>query len=128
MKIHSLLHSSLLVEDLPRARVFYEGVLGLAPSQSRPTMSFEGVWYDLGMQQIHLICLPNPEKGLSRPEHGGRDRHVAVGVDSIEQLVSKLDSAGISYTRSQSGRAALFCRDPDMNALEFVETPNPGVK
>jgi len=27
---------------------------------------------------------------------------------------------GVKYTTSKSGRAALFCRDPDMNTLEFV--------
>lgn len=121
MKIHSLLHSSLLVENLPRARAFYEGVLGLIPDSSRPAMSFEGVWYDLGQQQIHLLCLPNPEKGLTRPEHGGRDRHVALGVDSVEELANRLDAENIFYTRSQSGRTALFCRDPDGNAIEFSE-------
>lgn len=125
MKIHSLLHGSLLVEDLMLARAFYEGVLGLVPSPKRPTMGFDGVWYELGPQQIHLICLPNPEKGLIRPEHGGRDRHVAVAVDSVTELARRLDAAGIAYTRSQSGRAALFCRDPDQNALEFVEMPIP---
>lgn len=126
MKIHSLLHSSLLVEDLSRARAFYESVLGLAPSASRPPMSFEGVWYDFGPQQIHLLCLHSPEKGLVRPEHGGRDRHIALGVDSLEELSRRLDAAGIPYSRSQSGRAALFCRDPDMNTLEFVETQTTG--
>jgi len=122
MKIHGLLHSSFLVEDLPRARAFYEGVLGLHPSPARPAMSFDGVWYELGPQQIHLLCLPSPEKGLKRPEHGGRDRHLALGVDSVEELAVRLGTAGIAYTRSQSGRAALFCRDPDNNALEFIET------
>jgi glyoxylase I family protein len=122
MKITHLLHSSLLIEDLPRARGFYEGVLGLSPSSDRPEMSFGGVWYELGPQQIHLLCLPNPEKGLTRPQHGGRDRHVALGVDSIAELANRLEAAGVTYTRSQSGREALFCRDPDQNALEFVET------
>ncbi len=126
MKIHSLLHGSLLIDELSRARAFYEGVLGLLPSPERPDMSFEGVWYALGAQQIHLICLPSPEKGLVRPAHGGRDRHVALGVDSVEALARRLDAAGISYTRSQSGRAALFCRDPDGNALEFIEAPVAG--
>lgn len=126
MKIHSLLHSSLLVEDLARARAFYEGVLGLAPSPGRPAMSFDGVWYEFGAQQIHLLCLPNPEKGLARPAHGGRDRHVALGVNSVEELSKRLEAAGIAYTRSQSGRPALFCRDPDMNALEFVEVSVSG--
>lgn len=123
MRIHSLLHSSLLVEDLARARAFYEGVLGLSPCAARPVMDFEGVWYALGGQQIHLLCLPNPEKGLVRPAHGGRDRHVALGVDSLAELAARLTAAGIPYTLSRSGRAALFCRDPDENALEFVEVP-----
>lgn len=120
--ITSLLHVSILVEDLTRARAFYEGVLGLTPSSSRPAMSFDGVWYELGAQQIHLLCLPNPDRETKRPEHGGRDRHVALGVSSIEDLVSRLEAAGIPYTRSQSGRAAIFMRDPDDNAIEFVET------
>lgn len=126
MKVHSFLHGSMLVEDLPQARAFYEGVLGLIPSPVRPAMSFDGVWYELGLQQIHLLCLPNPERGLARPEHGGRDRHLALGVDSVEGLAARLDAADVPYTRSQSGRAALFCRDPDGNALEFVEVPISG--
>ena len=119
--ITHLLHASLIVQDLPRARAFYEGVLDLTPSAARPAMSFDGVWYDIGLCQIHLLCLPNPEQGLERPKHGGRDRHLALAVDSLDELAGRLDTAGIAYTRSQSGRAALFCRDPDDNALEFVE-------
>lgn len=121
MKIHSLLHSSLLVQNLEHARFFYEGVLGLCPSPNRPDMSFEGVWYEFGAQQIHLLCLPSPEAGLPRPEHGGRDRHVALSVSSVSELAQRLDDANIPYTRSQSGRSALFCRDPDGNALEFIQ-------
>ena len=86
-------------------------------------MSFAGVWYELGgNQQLHILCLPNPEAGLHRPAHGGRDRHIALGVDSLDALCRKLDQAGVSYTLSRSGRPALFCRDPDDNALEFVQT------
>ncbi|MFA5172175.1 MAG: VOC family protein [Sulfuriferula sp.] len=116
----ALRHVSLLVGDLSRARGFYEGILGLTPNPDRPEMSFTGLWYDVGETQIHLMCLPNPEQGLTRPAHGGRDRHVAFTVSNIDLLASRLDAAGISYTMSQSGRAALFCRDPDDNALEFI--------
>ncbi|BBP04421.1 glyoxalase [Sulfuriferula plumbiphila] len=116
-----LLHASLLVEDLARARAFYEGVLGLSASPQRPEMRFAGVWYDIGACQIHLLRLPNPEAGLARPEHGGRDRHIALAVTDIAQLKARFDHAGVAYTSSQSGRPALFCRDPDGNALEFVE-------
>jgi catechol 2,3-dioxygenase-like lactoylglutathione lyase family enzyme len=114
-------HASLLVSDLAKARAFYEGVLGLQPDTSRPQMSFDGVWYNIAPgQQIHLLVLPNPEAGLQRPVHGGRDRHVALAVTDLAKLQACLDAAGIVYTQSQSGRRAVFCRDPDQNALEFV--------
>jgi len=122
----SLLHASLLVADLARSRAFYEGVLGLTPSPARPAMSFDGVWYDVGAGQIHLINLPNPDPVSGRPEHGGRDRHIALGVVGLDALQARLDAAGLAYTRSRSGRAALFLRDPDGNALELVEVAQAG--
>ena len=123
MKVVGLLHATVLVSDLARARAFYEGLLGLRPDPVRPEMGFPGVWYEVGaQQQIHLMVLPNPEQGLQRPEHGGRDRHIALGVQDLAACESGLQAAGIAYTRSRSGRAALFCRDPDDNALEFIET------
>jgi len=117
-------HTSFLIADLPRAREFYEDVLGLKADLKRPAMSFEGVWYDVGTQQIHLMLLPNPEAGLSRPEHGGRDRHVALSVSDRHALIEKLERAGIAYTLSQSGRGAVFCRDPDFNSIEFIFNSN----
>lgn len=126
--ITEFLHASLLVSDLARARTFYEGLLGLAPSQKRPKMSFDGVWYEIGAQQIHLLALPNPEHGITRPEHGGRDRHIALAVSDLDQLRANLEQASIAYTLSRSGRPALFCRDPDGNAIEFVQTVTPAVE
>lgn len=120
-EITALLHAGLLVADLDRARHFYENALGLAPSP-RPDLPYPGAWYDLGGgQQLHLMNLPNPDAGTVRPEHGGRDRHIALGVREMAALKARLDTAGVAYTASQSGRAALFCRDPDGNTLEFVE-------
>lgn len=115
-------HATFLTNDLARARAFYEGVLGLHPDPQRPQMGFEGVWYEIvPNQQIHLMLLPNPGAGLQRPAHGGRDRHVALGVKDLSEVRARLDAAGIAHTQSQSGRRALFCRDPDQNALEFIE-------
>ena len=119
-RVTGLLHASLLVSDLARSRPFYEEILGLTPSSLRPPMKFDGTWYELGEQQIHLLELPNPEAALEKPEHGGRDRHVALRVDDLEGMRKKLEAAGIRYTRSQSGRAAIFCRDPEGNAFELM--------
>jgi glyoxylase I family protein len=45
---------------------------------------------------------------------------VAVRVDDLEGMRQRLEAAGVPYTRSQSGRAAIFCRDPDGNAFELI--------
>jgi len=122
MKITSILHTTFLSADLERSRTFYEGLLGLSPSLLRPDLGYPGVWYEVGAsQQIHLMLLPNPETGLQRPSHGGRDRHVALAVSNLEELMRRLVEAGVAHTFSKSGRRALFCRDPDGNALEFIE-------
>lgn len=114
-------HATFLTADLGRSRAFYEGALELSPDPNRPQLGFDGVWYDVAPnQQIHLMLLPNPEAGLQRPSHGGCDRHVALAVGDLDALRLRLDEAGVSYTLSRSGRSALFCRDPDGNALEFV--------
>ena len=120
-EISGFLHASLLVSDLARARTFYENVLGLIPSSARPEMSFDGVWYEIGAQQIHLLALPNPDAVEGRPAHGGRDRHIALAVNDLAELKQVLDQAGVVYTLSSSGRPALFCRDPDGNAIELIQ-------
>jgi catechol 2,3-dioxygenase-like lactoylglutathione lyase family enzyme len=63
----------------------------------------------------------NPYAEVERPAHGGRDIHLAMHVKSLGAVMAALDAAGIPYSKSKSGRAALFCRDPDGNALEFSQ-------
>jgi catechol 2,3-dioxygenase-like lactoylglutathione lyase family enzyme len=122
MEITSILHVSFLATDLERSRIFYETTLGLIPSSKRPDLGFPGVWYEIDQcQQIHLMQLHNPEVNLQRPLHGGRDRHVALSVNDLGELKQRLQAMDIPYTLSQSGRGALFCRDPEGNALEFIE-------
>jgi glyoxylase I family protein len=115
-------HSSFLVADMQQALAFYRDVLGLELDTTRPEMTFAGAWLRVSdTQQIHLLALPNPDTETQCPEHGGRDRHTAFWVTDLSRLVVRLEAADIAYTQSQSGRAAIFCRDPDGNALEFFE-------
>lgn len=114
-------HATFLCSDLARSRAFYEGILGLQPDTKRPVMSFDGVWYDVAKgQQIHLMALADSDHNTPRQACGGRDRHVAFTVSDIAKLIARLDQAGVAYALSQSGRSALFCRDPDQNTLEFI--------
>lgn len=116
-------HASLLVADLQCALRFYVDVLGLCVDESRPELGFAGAWLTVGRQQIHLLELPNPDPLEGRPAHAGRDRHSAFSVTGLGELEKKLEDAGVSFTRSRSGRHAIFCRDPDGNGIELIEIP-----
>lgn len=113
-------HVSLLVADTLRSLNFYQGILGIKLA-NRPNLDYPGAWLQIGAQQIHLLELPNPDPQQGRPAHGGRDRHLALIVNDLDTIASRLDAVAIPYTRSRSGRKAIFCRDPDQNALELVE-------
>jgi len=116
-----LLHASLIISDLSISARFYEDILGFR-RDFRPDLGFSGIFYQLhGGQQLHLMQLDDPYQDATRPQHGGRDRHLAFVVENIQQLAGKLEQAGVDFTTSKSGRAALFCRDPDRNVLEFCE-------
>jgi glyoxylase I family protein len=121
MIVTKLLHASLLISDTRRSVEFYRNILGLNPNQSRPDLGYPGAWLNIGEQQIHLIELPNPDPLQGRPEHGGRDRHTALAVSNIDELQQRLEQYNIPYTKSRSGRGAVFFRDPDGNAIECVK-------
>jgi glyoxylase I family protein len=125
-EIGSINHVSLLVADTRRSLDFYHGLLGLPLDDSRPDLDFPGAWLQVGAAQIHLLELPEYGQPREPRQHGGRDHHLAMNVTRLDEVVQALDRAGIAYTRSRSGRKALFCRDPDGNALELVESCKSG--
>jgi glyoxylase I family protein len=119
LKLH---HASLIVDDIAISLAFYQQLLGLNLDDSRPDLGYPGAWLVLpGQQQLHLMQLPNPDRESERPRHGGRDHHLAFVVSSIDKIMTALEQLEVLFTKSKSGRKALFCRDPDGNALEFIQ-------
>ena len=118
--IISLNHASFIVANTEISLVFYCEILGLQQVE-RPDLGFPGAWLQLGAQQLHLLELDNPDPITGRPVHGGRDRHVALNALALAPVQEALNKAGVVYTMSISGRRALFCRDPDGNAVEIIE-------
>ena len=114
-------HCSLIVADTGKALEFYRDILELEIDDSRPDLGYPGAWLQVGVTQIHLLQVPNPDVTTNRPEHGGRDHHVALRVRDLGIIIQRLEAAGLEYSKSKSGRAALFCRDYDGNAIELVE-------
>jgi len=117
MQLH---HVAIIVGDLEVSALFYEGLLGLERDH-RPDLGFPGLFYSLSNgQQLHLMQIENPYDGYDQPVHGGRDHHFALATHDLDSLLSRLDEAEVTYTKSRSGRAAVFFRDPDGNAIEVI--------
>lgn len=132
VKYGGLQHAALLVQNLERAVEFYTQVLGMRDeTYQRPDLQTDGAVIAFGTSQIHLMELPalssthrRSELGdeSHRPELGESDRHLAVTVGDIGALTERLTAHGVAFsTASVLGSKAIFCRDPDMNELEFVE-------
>ncbi|MHB1585612.1 MAG: VOC family protein [Acidiferrobacteraceae bacterium] len=113
-------HAGILVSDLERSLAFYVGALGLRRHEQRPDLGYRGAWLDLPSgQQIHLLELKEPgAHGSTAP---GRDYHLAIHVRAVDDVRRALSRIQIPFVASRSGRNAIFCRDPDGNALEFIE-------
>lgn len=114
-------HHAIVVADVERSRFFYIDILGLALNPQRPALSYDGLWLQVGEQSIHCLQLDNPDPVSDRPAHGGRDRHVCLKVKNLDALIDRLLQHQVDFTRSRSGRAAIFFRDPDGNAIEISE-------
>lgn len=118
MHISKLLHTALLVNDLRRAREFYEGVLGLK-EKPRPALDFDGVWYDLGAHELHLMVVPDAlPPAAQRPR---RDYHVAFAIDDHEAVKARLTALGIPFREGRRGFPQLFVHDPDGNLVELQQ-------
>ena len=116
----TLHHVAIIVADLDKAAHLYGDILGLE-RDARPDLKFEGLFFKLGGgQQLHLMKLDNPDSNSQLPAHGGRYRHMALAVPNLTEVIAKLDEQGLSYTKSKSGRDALFFFDDDGNAIELI--------
>lgn len=120
MKTTRCLHTALLVSDLDQAEQFYTQVLGLVKSSKR-SLKFSGTWYQIGECQLHLIVHPNYVSPIINQEKWGRNPHLALAVENIQQAKAELESHGYPLQMSASGRPALFTQDPDGNIIELSQ-------
>ncbi|MBR8830389.1 MAG: VOC family protein [Chlorogloea purpurea SAG 13.99] len=112
------LHTTILVSDLARSQYFYETILGL--QQTRRSLNFPGVWYQIGDYQIHLVVDINYKNTRINADKWGRNPHIALGVNNLQDTISYLESQSYIFQRSASGRPALFLQDPDGNTIEIT--------
>ncbi len=119
MGISSLLHAAILVRDLDASQYFYGTLLGL-PLAER-SLSFPGLWYQIGPQQLHLIQVDALKPDRLDEARWGRNRHIAFAVADLDAMQTRLQAAGVALQPSSSGRPALFATDPDGNIIELAQ-------
>jgi glyoxylase I family protein len=119
-------HVTLNVTDLPRARAFYEGVLGFEVDQDFPDYK---VRLRVGESRARLVLCPPPgavDADRFTEYRIGLD-HLSFGASraDMDRLADALGAAGVRADFSQDplGGAVLCFRDPDNIALEFFEEP-----
>jgi catechol 2,3-dioxygenase-like lactoylglutathione lyase family enzyme len=117
--IQRCLHTAILVSDLDQAQYFYETILGL--ERIDRNLNFSGVWYAIGDYQIHLIVDTDYKTSPINGEKWGRNPHIALGVNNLQNTISHLDNHQYYFQLSASGRSALFVQDPDGNIIEISE-------
>lgn len=120
MKVTGVLHTSILVSNLEKAEHFYGEILGLNKVE-RYAFNFAGAWYQIGDYQIHLMVDAQRKDTISNVEKWGRNPHIALMVESIEEAKQSLEVNGVSYQASASGRSSLFTKDPDGNIIELTQ-------
>jgi catechol 2,3-dioxygenase-like lactoylglutathione lyase family enzyme len=118
MELVGIAHVALPVTDLAATRTFYADALGLREA-ARPDFGFDGYWFQVGAQQIHVFPIPGTEVNVFQ--------HFAVEVGDAEAVATELESRGIAVRRSGhvpgAGRQ-VFVQDPTGHQIEFNQ-PDP---
>jgi catechol 2,3-dioxygenase-like lactoylglutathione lyase family enzyme len=127
-KLNSILETALYVDDLTRAREFYEAALGLPLLRADHRMCA----FDVGGRSVLLLfrrgasadtmVLPG---GTIPPHDGQGPLHMAfaVAAEDLPAWEERLQERSIAVegrTRWAKGGESVYFRDPDGHLLEFA--------
>ena len=123
-----ILETALYVATLPRARAFYEGVIGLSPVFADDRMSA----YPVGARNVLLLFLRGATAkpialpgGVIPPHDGAGALHFAftIAAGDLAAWEARLAVAGVeveSRITWPRGNTSLSFRDPDGNLAELA--------
>ena len=137
----SIRHMGIVVSDMDKSIHFYTDLIGL---QKVPIREETGPFIDslLNMQNVkiqttklvgencttslELVCFENPASTNSTPLNAIGPTHLALNVNNLDALYTRLTKAGVSFNDppsiSPDGYVKVaFCQDPDGTFVELVE-------
>lgn len=121
-RITGIAHAAFYVSDMPKARAFYEGVLGFQSPFSIPRKNpaEQLVWIKINDRQS-VELFPGSEVSPDTD----RLYHVAVETDDAEAMRVYLKSKGVAVPEKTGvgkvGNKNYFIKDPSGNIVEIVE-------
>ena len=108
-------HVTLWVSNVSRSREFYSGVLGLTEIPRPDWFDFQGTWYAVGRQQIHLTHAdPLPPRTRE---------HFCLQVTDVAVAREYLEARGVfcQSDRDYYGTRRFIIFDPDNNYIEIAQ-------
>jgi catechol 2,3-dioxygenase-like lactoylglutathione lyase family enzyme len=125
-----LQHCGLIVADLERSRGFYGGALGLEEVPRPGNFVFEGAWFQVGDDQLHLLVETDTTSNAGGADPGpsasvGLANHVALEIDDLASARERLDKHGITLIGGPMARGdgydQIFMLDPDGYVIELFQ-------
>jgi catechol 2,3-dioxygenase-like lactoylglutathione lyase family enzyme len=125
-----LQHCGLIVADLERSRRFYGGALGLEEVPRPHNFVFEGAWFQVGADQLHLLVESETTSRAGGADPGpsatvGLANHIALEVDDLVSARARIEANGVPLIGGPMARGdgfdQIFLRDPDGYVIELFQ-------
>jgi glyoxylase I family protein len=125
-----LQHCGLIVADLERSRRFYGDALGLEEVPRPHNFVFEGAWFQVGDDQLHLLVETDTTGSAGATDPGpsarmGLATHIALETDDLDAARARLDDHGVDLIGGPMPRGdgydQIFMRDPDGYVIELFQ-------
>ena len=127
MKLNTIHHIAVLCSDKDQALAFYHEKLGFEIIRCNYRKDRDDWKIDLRINddtELELFIVKDRPSRITNPEAYGL-RHLAFRVDSVEETVRELESAGIHCepirTDPFTEKAMTFFKDPDDLPIEIHE-------
>jgi catechol 2,3-dioxygenase-like lactoylglutathione lyase family enzyme len=125
-----LQHVGLVVSDLERSRRFYGGALGLEEVPRPHNFRFEGAWFQVGDDQLHLLVETETTSRAGGVDPGpsarmGLATHIAIETGDLDAARARLDEHDVPLIGGPmprgDGYEQVFVRDPDGYVIELFQ-------
>lgn len=129
-------HTAISVSDIEKSMEWYHRVLGFKPEMvvKRPDMGATIGMMSLQEYHLELFCfkdynpLPEYRKNLLDDLKTIGTKHLALGVENIDEVVEELSEKGVFFPEKPklgaTGHRYTFFHDPDRILIELYELKN----